>query len=164
MLQRVLALVGIALFVISCSKDTTPADPGPGVTFDNTVYIKASFDGSAFTPLTTNSRGKDTLGNVFFNLACTGSTVVTLSATVPNSATGTYTLGSGVGDVGVLTYTKIEITGGTTYATTDGATGTIIIDKIDASLKRVKGRFSGTVKNSDGGTMNVTNGTFEANW
>ncbi|MDZ4745423.1 MAG: hypothetical protein SGJ05_05420 [bacterium] len=162
MLHRLSALVIIALVVMSCAdKTTAPVE----VTFSNTEFISGTFDGGTISQLTIASSGNETTGYVFFDLTATGSPGITkLSATVPNSGTGTYTLGPPPG-IGILSVT-IPGPASTlvTYSTTNGATGSITIEKIDVALMRVKGKFSGTVKASDGATKELVDGTFEAKW
>ena len=163
MLHRILAIVGIALVVWSCSETATPADPTVEVKFDFTEYVKATIAGvlySAVPDPATVTQGSSTVFFTFISPSASG--LMTISATVADTGKGSYTLGTG-GD-GSMVFLTFESGTGVPFSTTNGATGTLTIDKIDVSLKRVKGRFSGTVKASDGATKEVKNGTFEAKW
>lgn len=165
MLHRFLVIVGIALVVWSCSKTTTnPTDPVVEVKFDNTEYVKATIAGSTYSA---QPSGPATVsypvGMLFFTIVSPNSAgIMTISATVADTGKGTYTLATG-GD-GTMVFTSYETGVGVSFSTTNGATGTLMIDKIDLSLKRVKGRFSGTIKSDDGATKEVKDGTFEAKW
>jgi len=164
MLNRLLVIVGIALVVMSCAKDSV-TNPPVTVEFTNTEFMKATVKGVAYNSVTASSSGTVTGGQVFFTIAATGTAgILQLSASVPETGTGTFTLGDGITDKGVISFTTFESGSGVTYSTTNGATGSITIEKIDVTQKRVRGKFSGTVKQEDGSTIEIKDGTFEAKW
>lgn len=165
MLHRFLVIVGIALFVMACSDNPADntTDPPQGGSFENKDFIRATVNGSTYTAILTASDGSINEGVVTFTVGGNGAAgALTLTGSV--SGTGTFTLGSGT-DAGSLSLTIIQSpTSIVFYSTGDGATGTLIVDKFDLGVKRLKGRFSGTMKTSAGATMEVKDGTFEGKW
>lgn len=161
-----MTIVGVALFIFSCASkdDTNPVDPIVEVKFDSVEYVKATIDGASYSatpqPAIVTASGP---GMLFFTFSSPNSAgVFILSATVPDTGTGTHTLGTGA--VGSMAFTTFASGTGVTYTTSNGATGTLTIDKVDVTLKRMKGHFSGTVKNAAGDSKPITNGTFEVKW
>lgn len=162
MLHRILAIAVTALVLFACSEKTTttPVDPVVEVKFDNVEYLKAKIDGVAYTgtpsaPIIT-PKGAGLIDISFNSTNSAG--LVTLFATIADTGKGDYVLGTGGNQTLGLVQSAVS------YTTRDGATATLSVDKIDMTLKRMKGHFSGTVKSASGESKVLTDGTFEVKW
>jgi len=163
MINRLLWFVGIALIIISCAdKSTTPNEE---VAFENKKFIRATIDGVAFSAFATSGLCKVAEdGDIDFEVdgTNTGFFSLNLNAEVPSA--GTYAVTAyGSTAIATMSYSSFQPPI-PYYGSTDEAPGTLIVDRIDRGLMRIKGRFSGTLKKSDGATVTVTDGTFETSW
>ena len=164
MLYRLIAFMGMALIIFACETTGGPTpepDPIVEVKFDSVEYLKATIDGVAYSGTVSSNAIVTPAGaglvSVSFNSTSSGG-LVTVFATVADTGKGEYTLGTGGNNILGLVHS------GVSYTTRDGATATLNVDKIDVVQKRMKGRFSGTVKSTEGASKSFTEGTFEVKW
>lgn len=152
-----------ALLFVSCSESTTPNDP---IQFANVLILKATINNVVRTPSVMTSDGSESSGNVAFDIGGTipeSASTLNLAATVQNA--GTYTLGGATGS-GSFSFTDATIVppSATVYSTGTDAAVTLVVERIDRTLKRVKGRFSGKIRSSTGVEYDVKDGAFEGAW
>lgn len=149
-----------SLLFISCSESTTP---NTDVSFENKLILRATINGTVVTPGVITSNATDNAGTISITIQGTDLAEGTLDLKATVSGVGTYTLGGG-SSTGSFHFGEFGVVEVTNFDTAADAVCTLVVDKIDKSLKRVKGRFSGRIKSSAGTEYEVKDGAFEGSW
>lgn len=167
----VAAIIASLSLVTGCTDDTTTTTPTndtqdstPTATFTNQIQIGLELFKFNEVPDKTfgeyDSRDTSTYISVFGNDANYGD--ANFNITFPGQSTGTFTTVVGSSDVDFQAGAGEEGTIRREEFSASGSTMTIIVTEYGAVGERIKGSFSGQVKNGKTGqTVNITKGLFD---